>query len=65
MEANLDDVAKGAGVAKGTLYRYFENKAELFSALAIAGASLETRRPGLILANGRTRPSHGPTVAPP
>jgi AcrR family transcriptional regulator len=23
MDANLDDVAKGAGVAKGTLYRYF------------------------------------------
>ncbi len=33
MEANLDDVAQGAGVAKGTLYRYFENKAELYVAV--------------------------------
>jgi AcrR family transcriptional regulator len=33
MEANLDDVAQGAGLAKGTLYRYFENKAELYVAV--------------------------------
>jgi AcrR family transcriptional regulator len=33
MEANLDHVAKEAGVAKGTLYRYFENKAELYVAV--------------------------------
>jgi AcrR family transcriptional regulator len=30
MAANLDEVAQLAGVAKGTLYRYFESKAELF-----------------------------------
>jgi AcrR family transcriptional regulator len=28
--ANLDDVAKRAGIAKGTIYRYFESKAELY-----------------------------------
>jgi AcrR family transcriptional regulator len=33
MEANLDEVADGARVAKGTLYRYFENKAQLYVAV--------------------------------
>ena len=33
MDANLDEVALLAGVAKGTLYRYFENKAELYVAV--------------------------------
>ncbi len=33
MEANLDEVAKKAGVAKGTLYRYFDSKAELYVAV--------------------------------
>jgi AcrR family transcriptional regulator len=33
MAANLDEVAERAGVAKGTLYRYFENKAELYVAV--------------------------------
>jgi AcrR family transcriptional regulator len=28
--ANLDDVAHQAGIAKGTIYRYFESKAELY-----------------------------------
>jgi len=31
--ASMGDVARAAGVSKGTLYVYFENKAELFSAL--------------------------------
>lgn len=44
MEANLDDVANGAGVAKGTLYRYFDNKAELYVAvLARDGADFERK----------------------
>ena len=44
MEANLDHVAKGAGVAKGTLYRYFENKAELYVAvLASNGEQFERK----------------------
>lgn len=33
MPANLDEVAQRAGVAKGTLYRYFDNKAELYVAV--------------------------------
>ncbi len=33
MQANLDEVASLAGVAKGTLYRYFENKADLYVAI--------------------------------
>jgi AcrR family transcriptional regulator len=44
MEANLDDVARDAGVAKGTLYRYFENKAELYVAvLASNGEQFERK----------------------
>lgn len=31
--ASMGDIAKASGVSKGTLYVYFENKAELFSAL--------------------------------
>lgn len=33
MAANLDEVAQTAGVAKGTLYRYFDSKAELYVAV--------------------------------
>lgn len=33
IHANLDEVARLAEVAKGTLYRYFENKAELYVAV--------------------------------
>jgi AcrR family transcriptional regulator len=33
MHANLDDVALRAGVAKGTLYRYFASKADLYVAV--------------------------------
>lgn len=33
MNANLDDVAHRAGVAKGTLYRYFDNKGDLYVAV--------------------------------
>jgi AcrR family transcriptional regulator len=42
--ANLDEVAAIAGVAKGTLYRYFENKAELYVAvLATNGEQFERK----------------------
>jgi len=30
---SMDDIARGAGVAKGTLYLYFENKAAVFRAM--------------------------------
>jgi len=44
MAANLDEVAQGAGVAKGTLYRYFENKAELYVAvLSVNGDAFERK----------------------
>jgi TetR/AcrR family transcriptional repressor of mexJK operon len=33
--ANLDRVARRAGLAKGTLYRYFESKAELYVAVLV------------------------------
>ena len=33
VDANLDEVAEIAGVAKGTLYRYFDSKAELYVAI--------------------------------
>ncbi len=33
MPANLDEVAERANVAKGTLYRYFDSKAELYVAV--------------------------------
>jgi AcrR family transcriptional regulator len=33
MATNLDEVAQRAGVAKGTLYRYFDSKAELYVAV--------------------------------
>jgi len=44
MAANLDEVAQLAGVAKGTLYRYFESKADLYVAvLADNGQVFEKR----------------------
>ena len=44
MDANLDEVAQLAGVAKGTLYRYFDSKAELYVAvLAESGDVFEQR----------------------
>jgi len=49
MAANLDSVADRAGVAKGTLYRYFENKGELYVAvLAHNGAIFEQKLRGTL-----------------
>ena len=44
MNANLDEVAEIAGVAKGTLYRYFENKADLYVAVLLQGGQLFAER---------------------
>ncbi len=33
MDANLDEIAEIAGVAKGTLYRYFDSKAQIYLAV--------------------------------
>jgi AcrR family transcriptional regulator len=38
-EVTLDEVAKRAGVGKGTLYLYFKNKEELFAELAGEGTA--------------------------
>lgn len=44
MAANLDEVAQLAGVAKGTLYRYFENKGDLYVALLADGGAIFQER---------------------
>jgi AcrR family transcriptional regulator len=44
MPANLDEVAQRAGVAKGTLYRYFDNKAELYVAVLSANGDAFERK---------------------
>ena len=36
-ETTLDDVVKAAGVGKGTVYRYFESKDDLFFQTAVSG----------------------------
>jgi len=36
--ANLDEVARGAGLAKGTIYRYFDSKAELYVEVLVRNA---------------------------
>jgi AcrR family transcriptional regulator len=46
MPANLDEVAEGAGVAKGTLYRYFESKADLYVAVLAEDGKVFTDKLG-------------------
>jgi AcrR family transcriptional regulator len=51
--ANLDEVALSASVAKGTLYRYFENKGDLYVALlAENGRVFEERMREVAFATG-------------
>ena len=38
--ASMNDITREAGVSKGTLYVYFENKEDLFKALIIQGKTL-------------------------
>ncbi len=42
--ANLDQVASLAGVAKGTIYRYFKSKAELYVAVLVHNADAFVER---------------------
>ncbi len=42
--ANLDEVAQRAGVAKGTIYRYFESKAELYVEVLVWNADAFVER---------------------
>lgn len=44
MAANLDEVADKAGVAKGTLYRYFESKADLYVAVLAENGKVFTEK---------------------
>jgi AcrR family transcriptional regulator len=44
MAANLDEVAERAGVAKGTLYRYFESKADLYVAVLAENGEIFTQK---------------------
>ena len=42
-EVLMDDVAEQTGIAKGTIYRYFPNKEELFAALHLQFVDMMTR----------------------
>ncbi len=56
MAANLDEVADLAGVAKGTLYRYFDNKADLYvGVLADNGKVFSERMRETAAAQGSAR----------
>ena len=44
VDANLDAIARGAGVAKGTLYRYFDSKADLYVAVLAHGSDIFAER---------------------
>ncbi|NUO62907.1 MAG: TetR/AcrR family transcriptional regulator [Gemmatimonadaceae bacterium] len=50
--ARLDDIAKRAGVAKGTIYLYFPNKDELFRAVIRSTVVAELDRAESVLAAG-------------
>jgi AcrR family transcriptional regulator len=53
----LDEVAKRAGVTKGTLYLYFKNKEELFKAVV-----QQALLPNIALANMRVKTSEAATA---
>jgi AcrR family transcriptional regulator len=54
MAANLDEVAEKAGVAKGTLYRYFESKAELYVAVLAHNSAIFEEKMRSTITSGRT-----------
>jgi len=51
MAANLDEVAEKAGVAKGTLYRYFESKADLYVAVLADNGKVFTEKIALVVSD--------------
>lgn len=51
----MDDVAREAGLAKGTLYLYFENKESLYVAVGVRGAEIL----GEMMAQGVAREAKG------
>ena len=52
-EVRMDDIAAHAGVAKGTLYRYYHDKEELYLALTIHGIQkLYDQVQGLVVSSG-------------
>ena len=54
-QATLDDVARAAGITKGTIYLYFPSKAALFSAML--RARVNDLLPPMEAPNGRGSPS--------
>jgi AcrR family transcriptional regulator len=54
-QATLDDVARAAGITKGTIYLYFPSKAALFSAMI--GARVNDLLPPMEASDGRSTPS--------
>lgn len=56
MLANLDEVASRAGVAKGTLYRYFESKADLYVAVLAENGKAFTEKLQDVAAVERSAP---------
>ena len=53
----LDDVARRAGVSKGTVYLYYSSKEELFKAVILEGLVPVLELPAV--ETGRSRPSYG------
>jgi AcrR family transcriptional regulator len=54
MITNLDEVAAKAGVAKGTLYRYFESKADLYVAVLAENGKAFTDKMSEVARHGDT-----------
>ncbi len=55
--ASMNDIARSAGVSKGTLYAYFNSKDELFEAIIRAEYDAGGRTVVRVSARGR-RPRH-------
>src|SRR3990172_12834684 len=62
-QATLDDVARAAGITKGTIYLYFPDKAALFSAML--KARVNDLLPPMETSNGgRAPPTRRPPLTP-